>query len=67
MKCGGAKGSLIRPLIEALEAAGYQLVDRPRGQHFKMWAPEKPPVFVPAKLDDRKLAKRIAKIAGVQL
>jgi hypothetical protein len=68
MKCGGAKGSFAKPLFEALQAVGYEVIDRSGGgSHFKMRAPGRPQLIVPAKLDGIKIVKRIAKLAGVTL
>lgn len=57
-----------RPLIEAMEKAGFELLRRnPSGSHFIMTAPNRPHVTVPRKLGNHRLARRIAKVAGVAL
>jgi len=64
MKTGGARGQHIKPLIEALELAGYSLLRR-SSSHFIFKAPDRPHVTVPEKLDCIHTAKRIAKAAGI--
>lgn len=66
MKTGGAKGHYIKPLIFALERAGYDLARR-SSSHFIYKAPDRPCGTVPQSLDSIKVAKKIAKVAGVSL
>jgi predicted RNA binding protein YcfA (HicA-like mRNA interferase family) len=66
MKKGGARGAYIKPLMKALKAAGYEFARR-NNSHFHYKAPGRPRITVPEKLDDIHIAKRIAKIAGVEL
>lgn len=66
MKTGGAKGQYIHQIVNALERAGYEL-SRRSSSHFIYKAPERPCVTVPQKLDSIKVAKKIAKVAGVSL
>jgi predicted RNA binding protein YcfA (HicA-like mRNA interferase family) len=66
MRTGGAKGSHIHSLVEALEEAGYSLARR-SSSHYIFKAPDRPSVTIPEKLDDRHLARKIAKAAGVAL
>jgi predicted RNA binding protein YcfA (HicA-like mRNA interferase family) len=66
MRTGGAQGHYLKPLVEALEQAGYAL-HRRSSSHFIFAAPDRPHVTVPQKLDSVNTAKRIAKVAGVNL
>lgn len=66
MKTGGGKGFWFKPLTQALIDAGYELARR-SNSHLHYKAPQRQPVTVPCKLDDVKIAKRLAKIAGVEL
>lgn len=66
MKQGGAKGQHINSLVEALESAGYQLTRRSTS-HMIFKAAGRQNITIPQKVDDRHLAKKIAKIAGVAL
>ena len=68
-------GSYHKPLMEALKEAGFILKRRAVSSHYVMQRPltdqldrpPVPPIIVPNKLDFLKLAKRIAKAAGVEL
>jgi predicted RNA binding protein YcfA (HicA-like mRNA interferase family) len=66
MKTGGAKGHFINSVVLALERAGYSLARR-SSSHFIYKAPERPCITVPQKLDSVKVAKKIARAAGVSL
>jgi hypothetical protein len=66
VKTGGARGSLIKPLVEALESAGFEL-SRRSTSHFIFKAAGKQPLTIPQLLDDPRLARRLAKLAGVSL
>lgn len=67
MKTGGGKGHYFKPLVEKMEAAGFVLICRANNNHLKFKAPDRPVVIVPCKLEDRRVAHRIARIAGIAL
>lgn len=67
-------GSYHKPLMEALKEAGFILKRRAVSSHYVMQRPltdqltgRQSPIIVPNKLNSLKLAKRIAKAAGVEL
>ena len=60
------KGNFFKPVIKALTDAGYEIAGN-NASHFKLAAPGRPPIIVPAKLDDKRLAHRITRNAGVTL
>ena len=66
MKTGGARGQHVKSLIDALESVGYTLARR-SNSHFIYKAEGRQNITIPEKLEDRHLAKRIAKIAGASL
>ena len=66
LKTGGGKGHYLNSIVLALERAGYSLARR-SSSHFIYKAPERPCITVPQKLDSVKVAKKIAKAAGVVL
>lgn len=68
MKTGGARGEKIHILVGALERLGYELVRRNSSTFiYRSPDPSRPQLVVPARLDDPKMARRIAKVAGVIL
>ena len=66
MKTGGSRGHFIKPVVAALEQAGYVLARRSTS-HFIFKAPDRPNITVPQILDSINVAKKIAKAAGVTL
>jgi len=66
LKTGGARGHFIKPVVEALESAGYVLARRSTS-HFIFKAPDRPCITVPQILDSVNVAKKIAKAAGITL
>jgi len=61
------RGKYAEPLIDTLEKAGYEFAGRRHGSHLAFAAPDRPTVFVPSDLGDKKVATKIARAAGLTL
>jgi predicted RNA binding protein YcfA (HicA-like mRNA interferase family) len=59
------RGKYAEPLIDALEKAGFEVSRRSNGSHIVFSAPERAPVYVPAQLDCKSTATKIARAAGL--
>jgi len=59
------KHDIYNRLVELLQENGYELVHNAKGSHRKWKAPDRPEINITANLDDRHLANRILKLAGI--